>query len=80
MSGCPAPKSGRCGERDPVPQETGPLNLAAGEGVWDREPRLDGVPRLLVIVIVTVTAVATLRCRARPTDIILLNPHNSPMS
>ena len=65
------------------PQETGPLNLAAGERVWDRAPRVGGVPRILVIiVIVIVTAVSTLMCpvHTRPTGIILLNSHHSPES
>ena len=62
-------------------QESGPLHLVAGEGVWDRAARVGGVPRILVIiVIVIVTAVSTLMrpIHARRTGIILLNPHYSP--
>lgn len=62
-------------------QESGPLNLVAGEGVWDRAARVGGVPRMLeIFVIVIVIAISTLMrpIHACRTSIILLNPHHSP--
>lgn len=44
--------------------------------VWDGEPKLGGIPRILMIIVI-VTAIVTLMCQACQ---ILLHPHNSPIS
>lgn len=63
------------------PQETEPLNLEAGGGLWDGEPGLGGAPRILRIIVIVIAAAIATPSQAYPMGIsILLKPHNSLIS